>query len=224
MSFRARRIQESSEVRPRPLSMRPGRLAGAVVLIGGLLGVGGLLSVVGCGGGSDGGASGETDPTDGGVPWPFIAQTIDFAGFCKEWKSAPATAPGDGGDGIHGDAGLTVFWNKSPPHGATEFPVGTIILKETNDPDPSARTAFAMVKRQPRGTGFNAADAGGADGWEWWSVSDLGNCNIGRLWRGSSPPSTESYAGQTVGDCNGCHARVADNDYVWDTALQLSHF
>jgi hypothetical protein len=35
---------------------------------------------------------------------------------------------------------------------------------------------------------------------------------------------TESYGGTPVGNCNGCHEQVVDNDYVWDTALQLSNF
>jgi hypothetical protein len=30
------------------------------------------------------------------------------------------------------------------------------------------------------------------------------------------------YSDLLVGDCNGCHAKIADSDYVWDTALQLS--
>ena len=76
-----------------------------------------------------------------------------------------------------------------------------------------------MVKRQPRGTGYNSADMGGADGWEWWSLQDQGNCTVGRLWRGPAPPVTEPYAGMTVGDCNACHTQVVANDYVWDTAL-----
>ena len=157
---------------------------------------------------------------DGGVSWPDIVQPAAFDGFCK-WSSAPANAPGDAGDGIHGLGALTVYWNKSPPPGSHEFPVGTIILKESNQTDPTMRVAFAMVKRQPRGTGYNT---GGADGWEWWSLQDLGNCTAGRLWRGPTPPVTEPYAGQTVGDCNGCHTAVVDNDYVWDTALELSRF
>ncbi len=181
------------------------------------------IFAAGCGAGSDPATGGQTDATDGGVPWPYIAQVDAFDGFCK-WSSAPATAAGDAGDGVHGLGPLTVYWNKPPPPGSHEFPVGTIILKESNQANPADRLAFAMVKRQPRGTGYNSADAGGDDGWEWWSVQDLGNCNVSRLWRGPSPPTGESYAGQPIGDCNGCHARAVDNDYVWDTAVQLSHF
>jgi hypothetical protein len=190
---------------------------------GSILATVGLLLCAGCSAGSD---AGEAAPSDGGASGgagPFIAQVADFYGFCN-WHSAAATAPGDAGDGIHGLGPLTVYWNKSPAHGSREFPVGTIILKESNQKDPSQRVVFAMVKRQPRGTGFNAADTGGADGWEWWSLTDLGNCSVERLWRGAYPPSTETYAGTTVGDCNGCHAAVEGNDYVWDTALDLSRF
>jgi Cytochrome P460 len=162
--------------------------------------------------------------SDASIPWPDIVQPDDFTGFCK-WSSAPATAPGDASDGVHAGVGpLTVYWNMSPPHGSQQFPVGTIVVKESNNADPTMRVVFAMVKRQPRGTGYNSADAGGADGWEWWSLEDEGNCTLSRLWRGPAPPVTEPYAGKTVGDCNGCHSEAVDNDYVWDTALQLSHF
>ncbi len=130
----------------------PLRVALAAAVVSGLL-------CAGCGGSS---SSGDNGAGDSGVPDPFIAQVSDFAGFCKDWSSAPALAPADaGGDGIHGDAGLTVYWNKSPPHGATQFPVGTIILKETNDADPSKRTAFAMVKRTARGRASTAPPAAG---------------------------------------------------------------
>jgi hypothetical protein len=185
--------------------MRYHESALAAVLVGGLL-------CAGCSGGSSA-PSPESDA-------PFVAQTSDFAGFCS-WSHAPATAPGDAGDGVHGLGPLTVYWNRSPPHGSSEFPVGTIILKESNQAEAIQRVVFAMVKRQARGTGYNT---GGDDGWEWWSVTDLGNCNVERLWRGTAPPTGESYAGQPVGDCNGCHGMVVDNDYVWDTALQLSKF
>jgi hypothetical protein len=178
----------------------------------------GLLAM-GCSAGSDGG-QGAAPADDAGI---VIAQVADFAGFCK-WSSAPAITEGDAGDGVHDAGPLTVYWNKSPPHGSEQFPVGTIILKESNQADPTQRVAFAMVKRQARGTGWNSAANGGADGWEWWSVQDLGNCNIARLWRGATPPSGETYTGTPGGDCNGCHTQAVNNDYVWDKALQLSNF
>ena len=78
-----------------------------------------------------------------------------------------------------------------------------------------------MVKREASTGDYNTA---GAKGWEWWSLQDLGNCSVSRLWRGPVAPGVETYAGTPAGDCNGCHAQVADNDYVWDEALQMSKF
>jgi hypothetical protein len=170
----------------------------------------GLAVAPGCGNEGPSGA--------GGSPEVFVAQVSDFVGFCH-WSSAPAAAAGDASDGIHGAGPLTVYWNKRPPPGAREFPVGTIIVKESNQANAADREAFAMVKRQARGAGYNSS---GADGWEWFSLKDLGDCGFMRLWRGPNAPGGESYAGMPVGDCNGCHGLVAGNDYVWDEALQLS--
>ncbi len=216
MSYHARHLKRSLPGSGGCASRDAGLLCGALAVA-----ALGSLFCAGCGGGGNGAS--ENGVTEGGVPWPDIVQESAFTGFCK-WSSAPATAADDGGDGIHGLGPLTVYWNESPPHGSHEFPVGTIVLKESNQTDPTQRVVFAMVKRQPRGTGYNSADAGGADGWEWWSVTDNGDCTVTRLWRGPAPQGTESYAGMPAGDCNGCHTKAVNNDYVWDTALQLSHF
>jgi hypothetical protein len=182
-----------------------------------LLLAGGVAGLA-CSSGSDAPAP-AVQVGDGGVPWPYVAQTIDFAGFCK-WSSAHAASIADASDGVHiGIGPLTIYWNHSPPHGATQFPVGTIILKESNETNAADRTVFAMIKRQPDGTGYNSD---GADGWEWMSLKDLGNCNVERLWRGVTPPIGESYA--MTGNCNPCHVEAANNDDVWDDALQFSRF
>jgi hypothetical protein len=145
-----------------------------------------------------------------------------FDNFCN-WHSAPATNSEDASDGVHappdgGPRGLTVFWNNSPPDGSKSFPIGTIIIKESQDSNPTDRVAFAMTNR---GCGYNAD---GAQNWEFWSLADNGNCTMTTLWRGPIAPMAETYAGKPAGDCNGCHGMVVDNDYVWDTALQLSNF
>src|ERR1700761_935442 len=89
---------------------------------------------------SSGSMSGEpSDAAPACVPdndKQFVAQVPDFNGFCK-WSSAPAMAEADAADGLHGVGPLTVYWNKTPPHGCSEFPVGTIIVKETQEADPS---------------------------------------------------------------------------------------
>jgi Cytochrome P460 len=166
------------------------------------------LSALGC---SSGGAS------DAGAPAEFVPFASSFQGF-HDWSNAPATAPGDASDGLHGVGPLQVYWNESPPHGATSFPVGTIIVKETEQADPTQRTIFAMVKR---GGGFNS---GGANGWEWFSLQNDPDGGVTPLWGNVVAPAGETYANQVIGDCNGCHALVAGNDYVWDSALQLSNF
>src|SRR5580704_6231499 len=106
----------------------------------------------GCGG------SGAGD-SDAGAPDTFVAYASSFDDF-HQWSSAPAIAPadaGDGaGDGLHGVGPLRVYWNEAPPHGATAFPVGTMIVKETEESDVTLRTVFAMVKR---GDGFNSGGA-----------------------------------------------------------------
>jgi len=140
-----------------------------------------------------------------------------FDNFCN-WSSAPATNSEDASDGIHAPGPLTVYWNNSPPHGSSTFPIRTIIIKESQQADVTTRTAFAMVKR---GCGFNAD---GALNWEWFSLADNGDCTMSQLWRGAFAPAGETYSNKPVGDCNGCHGMVVDNDYVWDSALQLSNF
>jgi hypothetical protein len=159
-------------------------------------------------------------PVDAGPPSRFVAQAGDFAGFCK-WSSAPATPAKATPIGIHGLGPMTVYWREAPPHGASEFPVGTLILKESEETTATDRIVFAMAKRERRGTGYNT---GGADGWEWFSLQDNGDCTVSILWRGPTPPVLTTYSDLLVGDCNGCHAKIAESDYVWDTALQLSSF
>jgi hypothetical protein len=187
-------------------------LAGIVVV--------GVAAIVGaCSSGSAAGSAAE----DGGCtefdPLAVSGAAPAFDNFCN-WNQAVATNDEDASDGLHGVGPLKVYWNNSPPHGSTTFPVGTIIVKESQEQDPTQRTAFAMTKR---GCGYNTGD-GGASGWEWWSLADNGNCTMTLLWRGFQAPATESYAGVPIGNCNDCHGMVVDNDFVWDSALQLSKF
>jgi hypothetical protein len=161
--------------------------------------------------------SSASESPDAGAPSEFIAYASSFDGF-HSWSSANATTADDAGDGLHGLGPLRVYWNQKPPHGSTSFPVGTIIVKESEQTDVTQRTVFAMVKR---GGGYNAS---GAAGWEWYSLLDNADGSVTILWNLTAPPPGETYANQAIGDCNGCHGVVKDNDYVWDTALQLSSF
>ncbi|HEY3817987.1 MAG TPA: hypothetical protein VGL81_12490 [Polyangiaceae bacterium] len=163
---------------------------------------------------------GLPDVVDAGAQTEFVAYESSFSGFQSWPNTAQATAQDDAGDGLHGVGPLQVYWNQSPPHGSASFPVGTIIVKETEDPDPTQRIVFAMVKR---GDGYNAPP--GANGWEWFSLqNNADGCTVTILWRGLVAPPGQTYANQAIGDCNGCHTLTASNDDVWDSALQLSNF
>jgi hypothetical protein len=158
------------------------------------------------------------DAGDSGPSSDFVATENTFAGFC-DWSSAPATPAKSTPLGVHGLDAMRVYWKEAPPHGATEFPVGTVILKESEETTPGDRIVFAMAKRKARGGGY---DSDGADGWEWFSLQDRGDCTALILWRGAAAPILTTYSDLIVGDCNGCHTKIAGSDYVFDTALQLS--
>ncbi len=157
----------------------------------------------------------ETTATGTGAVTPI--QGTAFNGYCN-WSSAEATAPADAGDGLHVGP-LRVYWNQAPAHGSTEFPSGMLILKSSEDADPTKRVIFAMAK-----VGGNYNAGGGVPNWEWYSLQDNGDCTVTVLWDGPVAPAGETYSGQTVGDCDGCHTQAKANDYVWDTALELSNF
>jgi hypothetical protein len=176
-----------------------------------LLGVALAALTAALGGCSTSGAAGA----DAGAT--FIAYATSFTGF-HQWSNAAASAKDDAGDGLHGVGPLRVYWNEAPPHGSQAFPVGTIIVKETEEADVTQRTVFAMVKR---GGGFNT---GGAVGWDWYSLQDNVDGTVTILWGGVAPPPGQTYANQAIGDCNGCHTLASSNDYVWDSALQLTNF
>ncbi|HVT07063.1 MAG TPA: hypothetical protein VHO67_06380 [Polyangia bacterium] len=163
----------------------------------------------------------------------FVAFASDFNGFHNWPNSAPATPspdlpPVDAGglaaDGGTGDGGVhplpeTEYWNRSPPPGSTAFPVGTIIVKETQEADPTKRQVFAMVKR---GGDFNAS---GAVNWEFYELVNNANGSVTVSWQGYGPtnPSMDLYGGNP-NVCNDCHKKAAANDYIWSAALQLQNF
>ncbi len=144
----------------------------------------------------------------------FLAFATSFAGY-RSWSHAPATAT-NAPSGLHTSGPMTVYWNKPPPHGSTEFPIGTIIVKET-DPGVTPAQIFAVVKR---GGGYNAA---GAHDWEWFELQTADSGSVVILWRGVGPPNGETYGGDPT-TCNTCHGQASSNDFVWSSALQLAAF
>jgi hypothetical protein len=161
---------------------------------------GALAAVAGCGGG------GASDAADAGI---FLAVASDFADY-QSWQSNTTESAVASGS-THVSGRRTVYINQLPPAGATEFPIGTMIVKETE-------TDGKIFARAKRGGDFNKS---GAKGWEWFEL-ERGANGISVSWHGWGPPAGEKYGGDAGGGCNGCHAAAAANDYVLSPWLALS--
>ena len=179
-----------------------------------------------------GGAAGCSTSPPATTGTTFVAFASDFNGF-HSWPSAvampspnlpPVDAGGIGPDGGATDGGVhpvpeTEYWKLPSTPTGNEFPIGTIIVKETNEVDPTARQLFALVKR---GGDFNPT---GAVNWEWFELKNVADGSAVISWHGYGPPSgsADIYGGNPA-VCNTCHEKAAANDYVWSAALQLSNF
>jgi hypothetical protein len=167
------------------------------------------------------GPSGDGDEGDAGENECFYALSADFENFTS-WQHYHLDAsfiPNN----VHASGPRDVYINQCPDAGATEFPVGTIIVKVIGQPNQTVPGVFAQVKH---GCGYNQA---GASGWEWFDLltplnggADAGPGNsVSILWQGLTPPASMSYGGDPS-ECNTCHAAMAsDNDSIITPALQL---
>lgn len=161
-------------------------------------------------------AAGSGGAAGGDCGGAFLAFASDFSTF-ETWPSFYLGDIEPTPNEISGPR--TVYINKLPPHGSTEFPVGTMIVKAIKSGnDPALWQIFAMAKR---GACFNAL---GAHGWEWFELT-LESGPLDVVWRGVAPASGAGYGGGKFGGlCNGCHDAFSDNDYVQGPFLQLSAF
>ncbi|MFO0613773.1 MAG: hypothetical protein U0414_14370 [Polyangiaceae bacterium] len=185
---------------------RPARFATALARVGL-----GALAAVAIGAGCSTGADDAAPPGD-----TFIAFATNFTGY-HDWSetviegtSTPAST--------HLAGRRVVYINKKPPAGSTEFPVGTIIVKELEDNADGELQVFGMVKR---GGGYNSK---GATDWEWFELQNLPEDKVKIVWHGVGPPAGEKYAGDPNGGCNVCHSAAAENDFVQTPALDLDSF
>jgi len=155
-------------------------------------------------------ASHAGPPTHDAGP-SFIAADGDFEGFTA-WESFDGgTEPADSLPGI---AQRTLYLNHRPPHGATEYPLGTIIVKTTD-----GQQTFAMAKR---GGGFNSD---GALNWEWFELATATTGSVEIVWRGPAAPASVPYGRPGSVTCNQCHFDDAFyKDFVAGTAVELSSF
>jgi hypothetical protein len=169
------------------------------------------LGAVACGGGSGG--------EDAGDPDTFLAFATTFLPF-RTWPSFHSDGPADDGTFTPDVLGpRTQYIKTPPPSGATEFPIGTIIVEARENGvlnENGGQKIFAAVKR---GGGFNIT---GAVNWEWFELED----NPVRIrWRGFGPPAGEMYGGDPDGGCNSCHMQCgANNDFICSPQLSLASF
>ena len=158
--------------------------------------------------------SGGKAPDDAGNT--FVAYAPTFQPF-RAWtsfhddledSSLPAAVNGP----------RTQYINMTPPHGSTEFPVGTVIVEARES---GLMKIFAGVKR---GGDYNAT---GAKNWEWFELQEASGPGsaVTIVWRGVGPPAGDMYGGDPNGGCNSCHAMCgASNDFVCSAQLQLGNF
>ncbi len=145
----------------------------------------------------------------------FVATDADFIGF-HGWRAFElsgveiAASP-------HIAGTRKVYINRVPPRGSTEFPIGTVIVKEIELGPLVDHRIFARVKR---GLPYNSE---GAAGWEWFELKNLPDGSVTTLWRGVGPPAGDLYGGDPTG-CNTCHGAARANDSVSAIPLELSRF
>lgn len=145
----------------------------------------------------------------------FLAVASSFNNF-RTWESF--AIPPDDGLTIHTSGARTAYINHVPSSGRTTFPVGTIIVKESEVGTIPDRQVFARVKR---GGTYNSKSA---SGWEWFELRNVDESTSTILWRGVGPPVGEKYGGDPNGGCNGCHGAAKSNDFVLSAPLQLKNF
>jgi hypothetical protein len=145
----------------------------------------------------------------------FLAVAADFQGY-RSWPSFDVTAEAVI-VGIHDGSTVTEYVNTLPPSGLSEFPLGTLVVKEALG-GTMTHELFAMARR---GGNFNST---GVRGWEWFELVNLedGKDSVKINWRGFGPPLGEMYGGDPNSTCNTCHKECAGA--VCSSALQLSNF
>jgi hypothetical protein len=170
-----------------------------------------LGAVAGCGGAS------AADPMSTDMSCEFRAYSPDFVNF-RAWDAFHLPDALELGV-VHLAGPKTDYLNERPPPGSTEFPKGTIIVKEVEVGAIPDRQVFALVKR-----GCNY-DAAGAPGWEWFELTNDATGNEPTIrWRGFGPPLGMDIYGGDPNACIDCHAGAKSNDYVQSPPLQLPNF
>lgn len=139
----------------------------------------------------------------------FVATQGSFAHFTS-WESFDGGTTAD--DSLNLVGQRILYLNQRPPHGSTQFPIGTIIVKTTQ-----GGATFAMARR---GGGFNPQGLG----WEWFQLATGADGTPTILWRGDGTSGMLAYGTTSATGCNDCHFEAIDNDYVQGDSILLSNF
>lgn len=140
---------------------------------------------------------------------PFVALETDFQDY-DQWTNVDLSNQ----HAAHTGADAHIYINRFPSRGASEFPVGTILVKSVKD-DKQTERVFAMAKR---GGAFNLE---GARGWEWFELARRSDNSMAIVWRGTNSKDGHSYGGGSHAQCNGCHEHAIENDFVQATSMRL---
>ena len=135
----------------------------------------------------------------------FIANNDDFANFSKWTFVDKVSGTSDNIKDAHlaenPNASRTIYVkNNADRTDNGKFPVGTILVKQYSDKSNKPLGATGMVKR---GAGFNKEFGG----WEWF-VLDVATGKI-------ELDNTGAQTRGAIAKCNQCHAKTAENDYVF---------
>jgi hypothetical protein len=146
----------------------------------------------------------DDDPQDT-TPQEYVATDASFADF-QSWQLAaqnqgPDPALGDAHSGNDSTVTRYIYFKDSQTSSGGKYPLGTIIVKESKNPDMSLHQLTAMVKR---GNKFNP-DHGD---WEWFILAPDGKIALD----GDGNPIRG--ADLMGGMCYGCHS-TATTDYVF---------
>jgi len=136
----------------------------------------------------------------------FVATSADFANF-RSWaevavNQGPDPALGTAHQGNDETVTRTIYIKDDASRGSNgEFPVGTLVVKDTRDAEGNTMEVTAMVKR---GNNFNPDN----NDWEWFMLTPDGEIaeDNGMVMRG---------AALMQGMCGGCHTQAANQDFIF---------
>lgn len=145
----------------------------------------------------------ENDEPQDTTPAEFIATDATFSDF-QSWtlvaqNQGPDPALGPAHQGNDSTVTRYIYFKDNASRVNGKYPLGTVIVKESYNPDQSILERTAMVKR---GNNFDADN----NDWEWFMLAPDGNILVG----GDGKPVRGA-----IGMCTGCHTQAADIDYAF---------